>query len=335
MTMKSGDSMVSVVIPCYNSADDIGEAIESVLRQTRDEYVQEIIVVDDGSADHSETVIRRWEDRDERVRYIYQENQGPSVARNRGVSESNRSLIAFLDADDVWKPAKLEAQVPFLRNHPDVALLCSDYIKMENGNRRRIWGRHLDYKQGDLLKSIYLRGGPVMMSTVVVRREVFEEIGGFDPSILKGQDTDLWLRITAEWPIHHQPIPLVVKRTREGSVSEDMATKVHSLREITDRIAERYPRLEPYRQQRHAILSELLIRAWLKRGKQRRAREEALRILSERPVSLQTVVLFILSVLPLSTESTKGVLGFLGRVRGALSEGRRRVTEKWSEKRSG
>ena len=335
MTMKSGDSMVSVVIPCYNSADDIGEAIESVLRQTRDEYVQEIIVVDDGSADHSETVIRRWEDRDERVRYIYQENQGPSVARNRGVSESNGPLIAFLDADDVWKPGKLEAQVPFLRNYPDVALICSDYIKKENEDRRRIWVKHLDYKQEDLLKSIYLRGGPVMMSTVVVRKGVFEKLGGFDPSILKGQDTDLWLRITAKWPIHHQPIPLVVKRTREGSVSEDMATKVHSLREITDRIAERYPRLEPYRQQRHAMLSELLIRAWLRRGKRERARKEAFQILSERPTSVQTVVLFVLSILPLSAESTKKVLGFLGRVRGALSEGRRRVTEKWTERGGG
>ena len=317
--MKSGDSMVSVVIPCYNSADDIGEAIESVLRQTRDEYVQEIIVVDDGSADHSETVIRRWEDRDERVRYIYQENQGPSVARNRGVSESNRSLIAFLDADDVWKPAKLEAQVPFLRNHPDVALLCSDYIKMENGNRRRIWARHLDYRQDDLLELLYLHGGPVMMSTVVLRKQVFEEVGGFDPAIPKGQDTDLWLRIATEHPIHHLPTPLIVKRVREESVSSDMVEKVQYLRRIADRFAEKYSRLAPLRDRRHGILSELLARHWLLQGDKRQARSEAIQAVRKHPSSARALLLAVLSALPFSSEWLEKILDGLGRIRGILA----------------
>jgi glycosyltransferase involved in cell wall biosynthesis len=319
---------VSVVIPCYDAAEDIGDAIESVLRQTGNEHVREVVVVDDGSTDQTETVVRRWKAEDERVRYMYQANQGPSVARNRGVSESTGSLVAFLDADDVWRPGKLETQVPFLQQHPEVALVCSDYIEEKNGNRRRIWARHLDYRQDDLLESLYLRGGPVMMSTVVLRKHVFESVGGFDPEILKGQDTDLWLRIAAEWSVHHLPVPLVVKRIREESVSADMPTKIRYLREITDRIAERYPRLESYRDRRHAMLSELLIRTWLQQGKKRRAREEVLRTLRAGPVTFPTVVLFILSILPISASSAQAILDGLGRIRGRLSEIKRKVTER-------
>jgi len=318
---------VSVVIPCYEAAEDIGDAIRSVLRQTRDDHIREVLVIDDGSTDQAEDVVRRWEAEDERVQYTYQTNQGPSVARNRGVRKSEGSLVAFLDADDVWRPEKLETQVPFLREHSKVALVCSDYVEEKNGSRRRVWARHLDYRQDDLLESLYLRGGPVMMSTVVVRRSVFREAGGFNPSILKGQDTDLWLRIAAEWPIHHLPAPLVVKRIRKGSVSADMPAKVRSLREITDRIAERYPRLEPYRERRHAMLSELLIRAWLQQGERRGARNEALQTIRTRPISFHIVVLFFISLLPLSEEEIRRLLGILGQIRGALSEVKRRILE--------
>jgi len=320
-------STVSVVIPSYEAAEDVGDAIRSVLRQTRGDHIREVLVIDDGSTDRTEEVVRRWEAEDERVRYLYQTNQGPSVARNRGVSESTGSLIAFLDADDVWRPEKLETQVTFFRQHPEVALVCSDYVEEKNERRRRIWARHLDYRQDDLLESLYLRGGPVMMSTVVLRKRIFESVGGFDPEILKGQDTDLWLRIAAEWPIHHLPVPLVVKRSREESVSADMPAKIRYLREITDRIAERYPRLESYRDRRHAMLSELLIRSWLQQGKKRRAREEALRTLRAGPITFPAVVLFILSILPISASSVQAILDGLGRMRGGLSEMKREATE--------
>jgi glycosyltransferase involved in cell wall biosynthesis len=274
-----------------------------------------VIVVDDGSTDHSERVIRRWADTDERVQYVYQENQGPSVARNHGVNEARGSLIAFLDADDVWKSEKLRVQVSFLQDHSDVALVCSDYIEEKKGDRRRIRAQHLDYRQDDLLESLYLRGGPVMMSTVVLRRHVFKELGGFTPAILKGQDTDLWLRVAAKHPIHHLPTPLVIKRVREGSVGSDMVEKVQYLRKIADRFAEKYSRLAPLRDRRHGILSEFLARHWIRRGNRREAQLEAIRALRTNPGSVKALLLVVLSLLPFSSEWIDRVLTGLGEIR--------------------
>lgn len=311
--------MVSVVIPCYEAADDVAEAIQSVLRQTYDECIKGVVVVDDGSTDQSEAVIRRWEAKDERVQYIYQENHGPSVARNRGVAEASGEYVAFLDADDLWLPEKLEHQMGFHENHPEVALLCSDYFVEGEGPQWRMRARHLDYRQDDALESLYLRGGPVMMSTVVVRKDVFESVGGFDPSILKGQDADLWLRIAARHPIHHVPEALVVKRTRAGSVSEDVPRKVKFLREITDRLADRYSRLEPIRQQRHGILHEMMARYWLEQGSRRRAAKHAYRALTCYPTSLKALLLTILTILPFPTERLRDILHGLGKLRRSLA----------------
>jgi glycosyltransferase involved in cell wall biosynthesis len=311
--------VTSVVIPCYNSADDVGEAIGSVLQQTRDDYVQEIVVVDDGSTDHSEEVIRSWEDHDERVRYIYQENQGPSVARNRGVAEVNSQYIAFLDADDLWKSEKLERQLSFLNDHPDVALVCSDYLVEQKGERSRMRARHLDYRHEDVLERLYLRGGPVLMSTVIIKKGVFQQIGGFDPSIPIGQDTDLWLRIAAEHSIHHLSVPLTIKRSRSDSVSEDMVEKVKYLRTITDRLADQYSRLESLQEQRQAILSGRLARFWLRRGNREKAWKEALRALRENPTSIHAFSFVALTMMPLPTPQIIQIVQGLGKVRKSLT----------------
>lgn len=311
--------MVSVVIPCYEAADDVGEAIQSALRQTCDECIDEVIVVDDGSTDDSETVIRRWEAEDERIRYVYQENQGPSVARNRGVAEANSQYIAFLDADDLWKSEKLERQLSFLNDHPDVALVCSDYLVEQKGERSRMRARHLDYRHEDVLERLYLRGGPVLMSTVIIKKGVFQQIGGFDPSIPVGQDTDLWFRIAAEHSIHHLSVPLTIKRSRSDSVSEDMVEKVKYLRTITDRLAGRYSRLRPLRERRHAILSEMLARFWLRRGNREKARKEALRAMRGNPTSIHAFLFVVLTMMPLPTPQIIQIVQGLGKIRRSLT----------------
>jgi glycosyltransferase involved in cell wall biosynthesis len=256
---------------------------------------------------------------------VYQENQGPSVARNRGVEEASQRYIAFLDADDLWRPEKAGRQASFLEAHPEVALVCSDYVIEEGGGRSRVRARHLDYRQDDLLESLYLRGGPVMMSTVMLRKQVFEEVGGFDPDIPKGQDTDLWLRIVAGHRIHHLPEPLVVKRRRAGSVGENIPEKVEYLREITDRMAEVYPRLEPLRELRHGMLSEKLSRYWLERGDQNQSRNHALEALYSQPSSITAISLFLLSLFPLSSEKSADLLRNMGNARRFIDRVKNKV----------
>ena len=121
--------MVSVIIPTYNRAILLREAIESILRQTYKDY--EIIVVDDGSTDQTPDVLKEYKDK---VRYIRQENKGPGDARNRGLAEADGRYIAFLDSDDIWFDFKLELQVAIMEKLPAIGYLCSDFsIKKESG----------------------------------------------------------------------------------------------------------------------------------------------------------------------------------------------------------
>src|SRR5947207_2336490 len=106
--------LVSVVIPTFNSADFLVQALESVLAQTYQDF--EILVVDDASTDRTQEAIRPFADR---ITYLRQEPGGPSVARNRGILQAKGELIAFLDADDLWRPAKLTRQVEYMKHHPD------------------------------------------------------------------------------------------------------------------------------------------------------------------------------------------------------------------------
>ena len=128
---------ICVIIPTYNSARFLPEAVESALYQTFSP--EEVIVVDDGSTDNTEDVLEPFRGR---IHYIRQENQGPAVARNRGISEAKGDLIAFLDADDVWVPDKSEKQVDLLMENPRIGLVHSLYDYLDMAREQRLVPRH-------------------------------------------------------------------------------------------------------------------------------------------------------------------------------------------------
>lgn len=165
---------VSIVIPLYNSVQYIREAIESALAQTFRDF--EVIVVDDGSTDGSAAVVCGFGDA---VRYVYQPNAGVSVAMNHGMALSRGELIAFLDNDDVWLPRKLERQVAFLDRRPACALVNCDlqYIS-ETGERldRFLPG----VNRSEPYVRLFQKGFVFMSSAVMIRRMVYEKVGGFD-----------------------------------------------------------------------------------------------------------------------------------------------------------
>lgn len=140
MTTNKNKKTVTVIIPTYNRAHYIGEAIDSILAQDIDDCELEIIVVDDGSKDNTEEVVRNYGDR---VRYIRQKNQGAGVARNRGIDEARGEWIAFLDSDDRWLPYKLSLQFKVLEHFPEINIIHSNFYTFD-GNRIII-PRGLDY----------------------------------------------------------------------------------------------------------------------------------------------------------------------------------------------
>lgn len=200
-------SLVSVVIPTYNRKDYVQEAINSVLAQTYTNY--EIIVVDDGSTDGTGEVLQaRYGDR---IRYVWQINQGESVARNQGIAKTQGEYIAFLDSDDLWLPDKLERQISFLQSSPEVGMVSGQaWVIDENGDRHgeQLLGARPDMPGRLTLQELLLQNQIAGPSTVMVRRSVLQMTGGFDPQIKYGEDWDLWLQVIRLTLVHVMNTPL-------------------------------------------------------------------------------------------------------------------------------
>jgi glycosyltransferase involved in cell wall biosynthesis len=211
---------VSIVIPTYNRAAYILEAIESILSQTYRDY--EIIVVDDGSTDKTREVLEPLVEAGE-IRYVYQENRSKSAARNHGIRLAGGKYIAFLDSDDLFAPDKLEKQVRFLDENPEIAFVHSWYSKFDDG------GNHLGTRDtsrfsGWVYPEILLTWSVLMaVPCMMVRAEVLEAVGGFDENQFWGEDLDIWRRITMRYPIDLVPEPLTRVRVHPGNLSKSEA----------------------------------------------------------------------------------------------------------------
>jgi glycosyltransferase involved in cell wall biosynthesis len=203
---------VAIVIPTYNCARPLPRAIESVLAQTYRDY--QVFVIDDGSTDGTDVIVQQYADR---ITYVQQPNAGAAAARNHGISLSRSRYVAFLDADDVWLPTKLERQIELLNSQPEVGLVCSDFLMEGVVHTSQIdhptsafSGRYFEY----LLRHCF-----IFTSAVVVRRQCLDEIGAFNESLKVSEDYNLWLRIASRWPVAVVPEILVHKHHSSGSLS--------------------------------------------------------------------------------------------------------------------
>lgn len=182
---------VSVIIPTYNYARYINQAIRSVLSQSFHDL--EIIIVDDGSIDGTKDVVSTF--KDSRITYIYQNNRGISSARNIGIGFSSGEYIGFLDADDLWMPEKLEIQLSLFKTKPSIGLIYTGYIVIDEAGTC-IAIRIAQPIEGDLVSQLIL-GNIVSGSatTSLVRRACFDQVGLLDENLTSCEDWDMWLRI--------------------------------------------------------------------------------------------------------------------------------------------
>lgn len=213
---------VSVVITCYNYGRYLKSAIDSVLEQSLP--VEEIIVIDDGSTDNTQAVLTRYKT-NEKVSFVYQKNKGQAKAKNIGIQIARGAFVAFLDADDIWDPQKIEKQAPLFSN-PDVGVVYTRQKFIDENNRVHSNApvRLTPYRGrvvGEILKDNF-----IPFSSVIVRRTCFEKFGVFDEKLSMSIDWDLWLRCSLGTEFDYVDEDLLLYRLgHAGQMSKDAATR--------------------------------------------------------------------------------------------------------------
>ena len=213
------EPLVSVIIPNYNYENFIVRTVESVFSQTYKNF--EIVVVDDGSNDNSIKVLNTFGNK---IKIIEQENAGVSAARNNGVKNSTGDYIAFLDADDVWLPEKLEKQMKKFETDSETGFVHSS-MKLINSEDKQI-GEICNGMEGQVSEEfLRFKKGVVVGagSTGVVKREIFNEIGGFDSRLSTAADWDFCYRIAKKYKIGFVEEPLVLYLIHDSNMHSNIS----------------------------------------------------------------------------------------------------------------
>jgi glycosyltransferase involved in cell wall biosynthesis len=195
---------ISAIIPVYNRVDILPRAIDSVLSQTTP--VDEIIVVDDGSTDYCDRMIKA---NYPQVKFVQQANAGVSAARNSAIGLACGEWIALLDSDDAWLTHKIETIQAAVSNHSEIQIFHSDEIWIRNGVRVNPMKKH--QKRGGYIFQHCLPLCAISPSAAVIRKSLFDEVGLFDETLPACEDYDLWLRICSRYPVHYIDQPLIQK----------------------------------------------------------------------------------------------------------------------------
>lgn len=299
---KGEAPQVSVVITCYNEAAYVGAAIDSVLAQTASAQIAEIIVVDDGSTDESLDVLDQIAASRPNVRVIRKSNGGLSAARNAGIALAKSEWIGFLDGDDLWKSEKLARQLEAAAHAQAADLIYTDFVefdaKPEAGAPIKV--RRFRAKQSDQLKTYFLYDGPIIPSTILVRRSAGERVGWFDPDVRLFEDMDFYLRFSeGGGRFQHVPGTLLYKRKRSNSLSAQASLWERAHFEIGRRSAARTSYLRRLLKRREAFRLAKIAEAHFRAGERSKGWAYLGRSLSRNMFGMRALTYAVFAMLPL------------------------------------
>jgi glycosyltransferase involved in cell wall biosynthesis len=239
---------ISVVIPTYNRAQNLIKALSSVSQQTYQPV--EIIVVDDGSTDETESVVRSFRSELNKtsttVEFIqHNTNKGPAAARNTGIEHATGDFVAFLDSDDWWLDQKLELQMQLLvDSSPDTAVIYCEYYRQDEKNYRR--KPNSQCYSGDVHEQLLQGWCPATTSLFLIRREALSDVGGFETGVMSFEDYDLWLRLAETYNFDYYPEPLVVKRVNgDDQLSSGGSVRRHNLNAFLNKWGDQMAAVDP------------------------------------------------------------------------------------------
>ena len=200
--------IISVILPTYNRAHTLDRAIGSVVHQSYPHW--HLYIVDDASTDSSLECVQHWLKKSDKISLLSMSvNRGVSAARNLGLQKARGSYISFIDSDDEWLPEKLSQQISYFASHPEHRLVHGEEIWVRRGVRVNPMKKH--QKRGGWVFSDCLKLCCISPSTVMLKKEIFEEVGVFREDFPACEDYDLWLRICAKEPVGFLEDPLIVK----------------------------------------------------------------------------------------------------------------------------
>lgn len=234
--MSTSKPVVSVITPTFNRAAFLPQAIESVLGQTFADL--ELLIIDDGSTDNTRQLVEGYA-QDKRIRYFYQENQGQSIARNRGLQEARGEFVCFLDSDNAWMPDKLEKSVSVMQGQKAIDVLYGDFIEIDEqgvelgANKMK---RHSGRITPELLKDNF-----VSMNTTMTRRACFEDMGGFDTNDRLAEDYGLWLRLSTRYRFFYLPAILGYYRIMQDQISTHKELRLKANEDLLLAFLQTYP----------------------------------------------------------------------------------------------
>lgn len=243
MSASGTDERVGVIVPMHNAQDTIAETLDSICRQTH--AALDIVVIDDGSTDRSSLIIAEKARCDPRVRLVHQANAGVAAARNRGAVETEAGILAFVDADDVWAPEKISAQLAALRQCPEPSLVYCWFAQIDASSRAYpVYVNRLI--EGEVLAEICRNNFVGNGSSLLMPREIFERVGGFDPSLhanrAQGCEDLLFCAAAARlYPFKVVPRYLLGYRITHRNMSSDTARMLRSFDLVAARMKAEIP----------------------------------------------------------------------------------------------
>lgn len=304
---------VSVIIPTYNCSKFLGRALKTALAQSYTDY--EVIIMDDGSTDDTKDVVARFGNA---VRYFYQPNRGLSAARNAAISKSSGEFLAYLDADDMWHPQKLEKQIAFLDAHKECGFVHSEtvvineddeviHLRFNHETKRPVPQGHCVI---DLLRTCHIQ-----ILTVVERRECLDRVGNFDERLFVAQDYFHWIMVAMHgMAIGYLDEPLGMYRWRTDSLFSNQRRVIEDFVRIFDiLVEEKSVRLQEYQEAMHIVRDQLytfrrdLAYIYRVEGQNGRAFRQIIRLILGRPLQPELYLDLLKACVPPSLYSRSSI----------------------------
>lgn len=293
--------MISVVIPLYNKEHSIASTLQSVLKQTYQDF--EIVIVNDGSTDHSVEEISKVGD--PRIRLIHQNNAGVSAARNRGIEEAGGAYIAFLDADDEWKSDYLKTQYELTQKYPECSVFACNYeFKDSQGKVTPTIIRKIPFKGEDGILSNYFEVAscshpPICSITIMVKKNAIQSIGGFPIGVKSGEDLLTWARLAVNGKIAYAKQAYAVFNVEGYSISEK-PKRIPAEQDIVGQELKALLKAHPSKGLRlyNALWHKMRSSIYLRLKMRKKSIREALISIRYNPLNYKLYIYIVLNLLP-------------------------------------